>query len=306
MSGLGLFRLHQPGLRNSSSSDDEPRHTPSPPGPNPHRVKRALFGPTDHEENLRFVRKELKKAKNEAANKWNFDFDNGTPLEGRYSWEEAAPGDVPLPYLQPLAGVTETDGSESKENRVSSSSSSSSPPPSDGPTPPPSSIELPTSSSLAQRPPDPLSVPPEGSLQDLRAPAPLPTASSSSSTPLEASGATPSSSEPLGPRMKDVAKEKKITDAQYQFKSRKSRSKSSSKLRLKRLGGGVDGSASRSPSVKGRGPMPRDSEDAPLVPKTPLVPQSVPLAPQAPMVPLARGHHREVRTREGGGTSSDE
>ena len=27
-------------LRNSSSSDDEPRHTPSPPGPNPHRVKR--------------------------------------------------------------------------------------------------------------------------------------------------------------------------------------------------------------------------------------------------------------------------
>ena len=116
--------------------------------------------------------------------------------------------------LQPLAGVTETDGSESKENRVSSSSSSSSPPPSDGPTPPPSSIELPTSSSLPQRPPDPLSVPPEGSLQDLRAPAPLPTASatsSSSSTPLEASGATPSSSEPLGPRMKDVAKEKKIT-----------------------------------------------------------------------------------------------
>ena len=74
-------------FRNSSSSDDEPRHTPSPPGPNPHRVKRsalssfsslilifllyrALFGPTDHEENLRFVRKELKKAKNEAANKW--------------------------------------------------------------------------------------------------------------------------------------------------------------------------------------------------------------------------------------------
>ena len=91
--------------RNSSSSDEERRHTPSPPGSNPHRVKRfvsvppvsvsfvfintiitsiilttintltfgsprALFGPTDHEENLRFVRKELKKAKNEAANKW--------------------------------------------------------------------------------------------------------------------------------------------------------------------------------------------------------------------------------------------
>jgi len=301
MSGLGLFRLHQPGLRNSSSSDDEPRHTPSPPGPNPHRVKRALFGPTDHEENLRFVRKELKKAKNEAANKWNFDFDNGTPLEGRYSWEEAAPSDLPLPYLQPLAGVTETDGSESKENRVSSSSSSSSP---SGPTAPTFSVDLPTSSTVAQRPPDPLSAPPEGSLQDLRTPAPPPPhASASSSAPPEASAATPSSSsEMLGARMKDVTKEKKITDAQYQFKSRKSRSKSSSKLRLKRLGGGIDGTTSRSPSVKGRGPMqPRDSEDAPLVPKAPLVPQSTPLTPQAPMVPLARG-----RRREGGGTSSDE
>ena len=98
-----------------------------------------------------------------------------------------------------------------------------------------------------------------------------------------------------------------FSDAQYQFKSRKSRSKSSSKLRLKRLGGGVDGPASRSPSVKGRGPTPRDSEDAPLVPKAPILPQSVPLVPQAPMVPLARGHHREGRSREGGGgTSSDE
>merc|ERR1719193_1071927 len=143
MSGLGIFRLH-PSMRNNSSSSDEESQHRSPPGPNPNRVKRALFGPTDHEENLRFVRKELKKAKNEAANKWNFDFDNGTPLEGRYSWEEAAPSDVPLPYLQPLAGVTETDGSESKENRVSSSSSSSSSPPPPGPT---SSVELPTSSS---------------------------------------------------------------------------------------------------------------------------------------------------------------
>merc|ERR1711971_577991 len=103
-------------------------------------------------------------------------FDNGTPLEGRYSWEEAAPSDVPLPYLQPLASVTETDGSESKENRVSSSSSPS-------PPGPPSSVELPTSSSssIAQRPPDPLSAPPEGSLQDLCTPAPPPPPASASS-----------------------------------------------------------------------------------------------------------------------------
>jgi len=102
--------------------------------------------------------------------------------------------------------------------------------------------------------------------------------------------------------MKDVTKEKKITDAQYQFKSRKSRSKSSSKLRLKRLGGGVDGTPSRSPSVKGR--MPRDSEEAPLVPKA--ASRMLQSVPQAAIVPMARGHQREGRAREGGGTSSDE
>ena len=36
----------------------------------------------------------------------NFDFDNGTPLEGRYSWEEAAPSDVPLPYLQVMSRIS--------------------------------------------------------------------------------------------------------------------------------------------------------------------------------------------------------
>ena len=48
-----MFGLHSNIRRISqSSSDDE-----SPPQPNAgaNRVKRALFGPTDHEENLRFV-----------------------------------------------------------------------------------------------------------------------------------------------------------------------------------------------------------------------------------------------------------
>ena len=54
--------------------------------------------------------------------------------------------------------------------------------------------------------------------------------------------------------------------------------------------------------MKGR--MPRDSEEDPLVPKdASRMLQSV---TQAPMVPMARGHQREGRAREGGGTSSDE
>jgi hypothetical protein len=56
-------------------------------------VKRALFGPTDHEENLRFASQELKRHRDEAANRWNFNFETGRPLKGRYAWKEEA---VPL------------------------------------------------------------------------------------------------------------------------------------------------------------------------------------------------------------------
>jgi len=219
MSGLGLFRLH-PGFRGSSSSSDD--ESPSqPPQSNPNRVKRALFGPTDHEENLRFVRKEMKKAKNEAASKWNFDFDSGTPMKGRFSWEEAKPSEIHsvynldrLPYL-----ATHTE-SETKENRVSIS-------------PEESTSQL----------PDPLAEP-SGSIDDLRTPQQGTSAASSSST---VSSEQPPPSE-LGARPKENAKEKKLTEL---FRSRKSRSKSSSKLRLKRLGEGAI--SSRSPSVKSRG-----------------------------------------------------
>lgn len=279
MSGLGLFRLHQPGMRaSSSSSEDESQHR-SPPGPNPNRVKRALFGPTDHEENLRFVRKELKKAKNEAASKWNFDFDSGIPLEGRFSWEQAAVGEVPMPYLAALPTLSDAEASESKENRVS-------PSPSLSPTTT-SVATLVTETPLTStsQPPDPLAEPAGGSIHDLRTPAPPPTSASSTATPSTSSSSrekppepsTSSSSEQLGARKKESTKERKITDAQYQFKARKSRSKSSSKLRLKRLGGGAD-AASRSPSVKGvRGP-PRDSEEAALAPlaRPPLPPPAGP------------------------------
>ena len=122
MSGLGVF----PARRGGSDSEEEERAPRSPP----HRVKRALFGPTDHEENLRFVRNEMKKAKNEAANRWNFDFDAGTPLKGRYDWEAARPGSLHavynldrLPFLgQQGEGLESVESVESKENRVEADS----------------------------------------------------------------------------------------------------------------------------------------------------------------------------------------
>ena len=120
MSGLGLGF---PARRGGSDSEEEERAPRSPP----HRVKRALFGPTDHEENLRFVRNEMKKAKNEAANRWNFDFDAGTPLKGRYDWEAARPGSLHAVYnldRLPFLGQHGENGEsgESKENRVEADS----------------------------------------------------------------------------------------------------------------------------------------------------------------------------------------
>ena len=181
MSGLGLFRLH-PGFRRSSSSSDEESQS-QPPQPNPNRVKRALFGPTDHDENLRFVRKEMKKAKNEAASKWNFDFDAGTPMKGRYSWEEAKPSEVHavynlerLPYL-----ATHAETESSKENRVS----------------PPPVTDTTSSDTLAEEA--------AGFVEDLRTPQQNTTPSSSTSTTEQ-----PPPPE-LGARPKDNAKEQKLT-----------------------------------------------------------------------------------------------
>jgi len=54
------------------------------------RVRRALFGPVDHAENLRFVQQELARGQREAEKKWNYDFVNDCPVnvpESRYVWE---------------------------------------------------------------------------------------------------------------------------------------------------------------------------------------------------------------------------
>ena len=95
MTNIGLALPHNLRRVSSSSSEEDL------PPPNPHRVKRALFGPTDHEENLRFVRNELKKARSEAASRWNFDFDTERPLDGRYSWQEVRSSSAMTAVLNP-------------------------------------------------------------------------------------------------------------------------------------------------------------------------------------------------------------
>jgi len=193
----------------SSSSEEEL------PPPNPHRVKRALFGPTDHEENLRFVRNELKKARSEAANRWNFDFDNERPRDGRYNWEEVRSVSAVTAVLNP-----EKHGRMEKENRVSQADTDS-------------SVE-----SLSAT---------TNTIDDLKTPPQTSDPEPSSSSPSSSSCLTTNLPSLPTHGAKSQTKEKKLSDM---FRSRKPRSKSSTKLKLKRLGD--EGGGSRSPSVKSR------------------------------------------------------
>lgn len=68
------------------------RRRPPQAAAGPHRatVRRNLFGPVDHEENLRFVHAELAKMAEADARRWNFDFARERPLAGRFAWERPA------------------------------------------------------------------------------------------------------------------------------------------------------------------------------------------------------------------------
>lgn len=51
------------------------------------KVRRCLFGPPDHESIRKDLDKALEDNKSELREKWNYDFDQDVPLEGKYQWE---------------------------------------------------------------------------------------------------------------------------------------------------------------------------------------------------------------------------
>lgn len=82
------------------------------------RVRKNLFGPVDHEDNIKFVDRELAAANVRDSEKWGFDFIHEKPVKSvtsRYIWERVMPetDNVPepyalrrLPYLQKNADNT--------------------------------------------------------------------------------------------------------------------------------------------------------------------------------------------------------
>ena len=53
---------------------------------------RCLFGPVDHQEVRGALRREMIQLNTRDSNRWNFDFREERPLEGRYSWERLDTG----------------------------------------------------------------------------------------------------------------------------------------------------------------------------------------------------------------------
>lgn len=62
---------------------------------------RNLFGPVNHEELTRDLEKHCRDMEEASQRKWNFDFQNHKPLEGKYEWQEVDKGSLPEFYYRP-------------------------------------------------------------------------------------------------------------------------------------------------------------------------------------------------------------
>uniref|UniRef100_A0A8B9EQ78 Cyclin-dependent kinase inhibitor 1B n=1 Tax=Anser cygnoides TaxID=8845 RepID=A0A8B9EQ78_ANSCY len=77
---------------------------------------RNLFGPVNHEELNRDLKKHRKEMEEACQRKWNFDFQNHKPLEGRYEWQAVEKGSSPEFYFRPprlLKAVCKSAGHQS-------------------------------------------------------------------------------------------------------------------------------------------------------------------------------------------------
>lgn len=61
-------------------------------------VCRSLFGPVDHEELSRDVKAKLREISERDRQRWNFNFEADTPLDGDYKWEEVPEEKSPAFY----------------------------------------------------------------------------------------------------------------------------------------------------------------------------------------------------------------
>ncbi|XP_077115840.1 uncharacterized protein LOC143770259 [Ranitomeya variabilis] len=63
-------------------------------------VCRSLFGPIDHDELRSELKRQLKEIQASDCQRWNFDFDSGTPLKGTFCWEPLESTEMPSFYRE--------------------------------------------------------------------------------------------------------------------------------------------------------------------------------------------------------------
>ncbi|XP_029909787.1 cyclin-dependent kinase inhibitor 1C-like [Myripristis murdjan] len=61
-------------------------------------VCRNLFGPVDHDELNREMKAKLREISERDQQRWNFNFEANTPLDGDYEWEESPVDKTPVFY----------------------------------------------------------------------------------------------------------------------------------------------------------------------------------------------------------------
>lgn len=75
-------------------------------------VCRNLFGPVDHEELNRDMKAKLREISEQSQQRWNFDFDAHTPLDGDYQWEEVVAERSPVFYRESADRSRDTSSEE--------------------------------------------------------------------------------------------------------------------------------------------------------------------------------------------------
>ncbi|XP_063292861.1 cyclin-dependent kinase inhibitor 1B-like [Pelobates fuscus] len=61
---------------------------------------RSLFGPIDHDELRSELQRQLKEIQTSDCQRWNFDFEAGTPLKGAFCWEPLESKSMPIVYRE--------------------------------------------------------------------------------------------------------------------------------------------------------------------------------------------------------------
>ncbi|XP_042300674.1 cyclin-dependent kinase inhibitor 1B-like, partial [Sceloporus undulatus] len=90
----GSPSLERMETRQSSSSAES-----SPPKPS--ACCRSLFGPVDHRELARELRRHRREQEEASRARWNFDFQRHRPLRGRYQWQALGSQALPDFYSRP-------------------------------------------------------------------------------------------------------------------------------------------------------------------------------------------------------------